>query len=137
MDALACELTGMDAEELAAHKFEMAYRYLEEIIGTDAYGMEQIPQTDLFWGHWMMVWYRLDVLIMEGDSETTPLIRYDIGMQEYYYTADGNEYRCHSSRQIRQIYLDHHSAAGMQLNRAVVNEGWHQYIKSLNGQNKI
>lgn len=48
--------------------FEVAYEYLENVFGTDAYGVEHIPQTAEFWTWWKMEWAKIDSIFLHAIS---------------------------------------------------------------------
>jgi hypothetical protein len=117
MDAMVCAVTGLSPEALATVKFEAAYDYLEHVIGTDAYGLQNLPLTAVFWGHWRTLWYRIDQQIMLGDVQYPPV-----------FSA------LHMPDDPRREYLRLHNArlSGYYLNSTLIEEAFHvEVIKKL------
>ncbi|MEQ9466578.1 MAG: hypothetical protein RLN88_04150 [Ekhidna sp.] len=135
MDQLVMAVTGLEQEHLAKVKFDFAYEYLEHVIGTDTYGLQELPKTAIFWGHWLKVWYQIDVELFEGSEEVAPVFLVHEGTGHWLQrTSIGN---CVVHDMI-SAYLQYHEATrlGWQMNSAILEEGWHQTIKELANKSK-
>lgn len=116
MSQVVCLYTGLSIEQLNEIRYEAAYDYLAKVIGTDTYGMEHLPRTPQFWGHWNLIWHRIDEIIMYGTDDKGPSITVDMPQQ-----------------QARQIYLEMHdiNLKNYRLNSTLIDAAWHSFIKTL------
>lgn len=115
MDDLVCRTTDISPEDLNELRFNAAYEYLEQIIGTDTYGLEQIPRTSEFWAHWRLLWLRIDQQIYFGGDDCPAIIT-----DQDPDTA-------------RRLYLAYHEQNDRQyqLNSTLIDTAWHEYTKTL------
>ncbi|MEO1253398.1 MAG: hypothetical protein AAFY41_00750 [Bacteroidota bacterium] len=130
MDQMVLAATELSQEELAKIKFEYAYAYLEHVIGTDAYGLEHLPQSPVFWGHWKRIWYEIDRYLFEGEEDQEAVFKLDLSTGLW---MEHNVYGWDLVPDMLSSYINHHKVTmmGWQLNSAVLQEGWHQTIKKI------
>lgn len=114
MDDLVCAITGLTAEQLNEMRYEAAYTYLQEVIGTDSYGMQELPKTPEFWAHWRRVWYAFDEQLLMGTGEEPPVIPFDC-----------------DARQACSLYTYYHSTKRVALDDSLIHAAWHAFIKTL------
>lgn len=134
LDEQVSALTGATQEQINEVRFELAYMFLEHVIGTDAWGMHELPLTPLFWTWWRREWARIDQEVVDIH------LQYDHKLQEYYCTyPNGKEVRVSSARQLRAIWAAHHypHPDNYRLTGDLVHASWGRLIKSIAHQNQI
>lgn len=119
-------------EQLNTMVFDGAYDYLQNIFGTDAYGLQHLPKTSEFWAWWRMEWNRIDALFLNAISH-----KYSAEYPQWYCVIRDRDtdylhavYNCNG---LRTWYIAYHEASMSNrfLNSSVVRAGAHQMINSI------
>lgn len=119
------EETGVSLEQQAEYCFEMAYHWLEHALGTDPHGMEILPLTPGFWPWWCTYWNAVDRAFIT--SRVTGL-----GNHQFIQLPGSSIYRMMRSKlQVLDIWESYHDTQHVHGNQAILERGFHQYIKEL------
>lgn len=135
MDEMVVAIVGISTEDLYQVKFDFALKYLEEVIGTDTFGLAELPKTTAFWSHWRHLWYRVDHELFLGSEDSDCIFKlHDNGTHWLQRTSFGNMV----ITDMVSAYLQYHEIEQLswQMNSAVIEESWHQTIKNLANKSK-
>ena len=125
VDAEICALTGLSWETLNTIRFETAYEFLEKVLGVDAYGLEVMPKTPMFWKWWSHEWLRVDELYLTK-------LRYDMRQGTHFLELrDRSQVNADSMERRLSFWKDYHEAREVNyyIDREVVEMTYHSLIK--------
>lgn len=127
-------ITGMSRQALNELMFNAAYSYLQEVLQTDAYGLEMIPQTKEFWSWWSIEWSRIDQIFLNKIRKDA---RVHICTIEHPY--NGQLHGCFSQADLQKFYLLYHqiSPENIFINSSVMEASCHQMIMQVAGAVRI
>jgi hypothetical protein len=122
------ELLQISEEELNEKIFEGAYEYLKHVFGTDAYGMEHLPQTTQFWAWWKLEWAKIDAVFL---AAVEPCKRASWSIRDRDNT--NGKYIVYELHDLREHYEYYHEAsmANRYLNSDIVRAGMHKMVKDI------
>lgn len=127
LDTQICGLTGISMDELSVLRFNTAYDFLSEVMGVDAYGLEVMPKTPLFWNWWSTEWMRVDDRFMEN-------LRFDIKQGGYFMVMpDGMQVNADSQARRLACWKEYHEASNSNyyISRELVELSYHNLIKEI------
>lgn len=120
-------------DEMTNLFIDTAYDYLRNVLGTDAYGLENLPRTSEFWSWWRLEWNRIDAIflcnIREDDRWYCSIVDRD---SNHLYKVDGVAF-------LRDWYALYHEASmdNRYMNSSVVRAGAHSVIKHIISNAKV
>jgi hypothetical protein len=122
------ELCGLTSEELAQLQWDGAMQCLHKVLGSDEYGIAELPKTSDFWLWWKDQWYRRDEAFLES-------LKFDVDRTQYTCAFPGEDLRLYleGSAQMKGMYLRYHRMAGDNplVNNNTMEVSFHQMIKDI------
>lgn len=122
---LVLSICGYDEEELSQMQFTAAFECLEKVLGSDEYGITELPKTTDFWIWWKDQWYRRDRIFLDR-------LRFDAELQKYTSVTPGHltPLVLHEQRDFRYIYSLYHRVAtdNIYINSAGMEYSFHNDV---------
>lgn len=132
---LLLQLLDITEEQMNEKLFEGAYEYLENIFGTDAYGMKHLPKTSEFWTWWQMEWAKIDSIFIAAIDDATPETYAQDGIMYKVRDRDNErgKWRIKSKEELTDHYLFYHEAnmKNRYINSDIMHAGAHAMIKEI------
>jgi hypothetical protein len=120
-------LCGFTSEEIGDMQFASAFECLERVLGSDQYGIDQLPKTSAFWHWWKEQWFRRDEQFLNN-------IKFDIETGKHIALIKNEGYLyVESASQFRQVYREYHriDANNPEVNNNLMETSFHFMIKEL------
>lgn len=121
-------ITGIAEEELSEWIYEAALKCLKDILGSDEYGINELPKRPEFWGWWKAQWYRRDRMFLDRLKFNPSLLKYQI-----LIPGTGTETYLHDQKHIRMAYELYHKVDrdNVYFNNGAIEYSYHQLIKCI------
>lgn len=136
-EQLAKALCGYTDQEFADLQFESAYQYLDQVLGTDAWGMHEYPKHRAFWSWWRIQWHHIDLAIFGCPHKgIVGRLQYDLKLQAWYCSKPDSperEYLINNARMMRRLYEIYHKVGveNRYINSAATEAAFHSMQKTL------